>query len=99
MADVVQLVGLQDWHVTFNCSTAKKGYSGTATLCRWVQLVALVHRGTHAAAVLLIAIHPAWWLWDGCFLRCVHKTDAGVCGVSKHVQAEAAQCEVWHWVS
>lgn len=34
VADVVQQVGLQDWHVTFNCSTGKKGYSGTATLCR-----------------------------------------------------------------
>jgi hypothetical protein len=35
VADVVEQVGLQAWHVTFNCSTAKKGYSGTATLCRW----------------------------------------------------------------
>jgi exonuclease III len=32
--EVVKQVGLQGWHVTFNCSTAKKGYSGTATLCR-----------------------------------------------------------------
>jgi exonuclease III len=36
VADVVQQVGLEGWHITFNCSTAKKGYSGTATLCRWV---------------------------------------------------------------
>lgn len=32
--EVIKQVGLQGWHVTFNCSTAKKGYSGTATLCR-----------------------------------------------------------------
>jgi hypothetical protein len=31
---IVREMGLTDWHVTFNCSTAKKGYSGTATLCR-----------------------------------------------------------------
>jgi hypothetical protein len=31
---IVKETGLTDWHVTFNCSTAKKGYSGTATLCR-----------------------------------------------------------------
>ncbi|KAF6251643.1 Endonuclease/exonuclease/phosphatase [Scenedesmus sp. NREL 46B-D3] len=31
---IVKEAGLTDWHVTFNCSTAKKGYSGTATLCR-----------------------------------------------------------------
>lgn len=35
--DVVQQVGLEGWHLTFNCSTAKKGYSGTATLCRCAQ--------------------------------------------------------------
>eukprot|EP00878_Enallax_costatus_P035708 GHUV01039909.1.p1 GENE.GHUV01039909.1~~GHUV01039909.1.p1 ORF type:complete len:259 (+),score=66.25 GHUV01039909.1:72-848(+) len=32
--EVVKAAGLEDWHVTFNCSTAKKGYSGTATLSR-----------------------------------------------------------------
>lgn len=32
--EVVSQLGLEGWHVTFNCSTAKKGYSGTATLCR-----------------------------------------------------------------
>lgn len=37
--DVVKAAGLENWHVTFNCSTAKKGYSGTATLCRCVVLV------------------------------------------------------------
>lgn len=36
VSDMIEQVGLQDWHVTFNCSTAKKGYSGTATLCRSV---------------------------------------------------------------
>lgn len=82
MADVVQQVGLQDWHVTFNCSTAKKGYSGTATLCRWVQLVPLVCRGIHAAALLLLSVHHAWWLWRLLsFEVCVNIRCWCVCGV------------------
>eukprot|EP00879_Flechtneria_rotunda_P028821 GHRR01031051.1.p1 GENE.GHRR01031051.1~~GHRR01031051.1.p1 ORF type:complete len:369 (+),score=113.21 GHRR01031051.1:241-1347(+) len=42
----VLAAGLSDWHVTFNCSIAKKGYSGTATLCRDKPLNVQVGIGT-----------------------------------------------------
>jgi exonuclease III len=32
--EVVRQVGLEGWHTAFNCSVAKKGYSGTATFTR-----------------------------------------------------------------
>jgi exonuclease III len=95
VADVVQQVGLQDWHVTFNCSTAKKGYSGTATLCRWVGKQLWVRRGAHALLLLLAGKRFLSTMLGGfggcCLLRRVWPL---IC-----VQAEAAQREVWHWVS
>lgn len=44
---VIADAGLQGWHVTFNCSTAKKGYAGVATLCRRAALRML--RGCQSA--------------------------------------------------
>lgn len=32
--DMAAAAGLQDWTIVWNCATAKKGYAGTATLCR-----------------------------------------------------------------
>ena len=59
MEKIVQEPGLTDWHVTFNCSTAKKGYSGTATLCRWDTAAA------EAIAVQITGVLATWWTTAG----------------------------------
>ncbi|WIA12732.1 hypothetical protein OEZ85_006370 [Tetradesmus obliquus] len=61
---IVQEAGLTDWHVTFNCSTAKKGYSGTATLCREKPLSIRVGMGVEAhddeGRVVAVELSDLW---------------------------------------
>lgn len=111
VSDMIEQVGLHDWHVTFNCSTAKKGYSGTATLCRsvaqvnamqWVASNQLTCNTVYMCCACMHAAHK-----QTCALSAAHHAtwlataadgQAIACALFScfTLQAQAVECAVWH---
>jgi hypothetical protein len=48
-AKVLDGAGMDGWHLAWNCSTTKKGYSGTAILSRWANHLPACARGLSSA--------------------------------------------------
>jgi exonuclease III len=71
VADACWVWGLQGWHVTWSCSEDKKGYAGTAVLCRRPPLSTQVglqlpdHDG-EGRVVTVVRGSPLWACWAWC---------------------------------